>query len=162
MHRKASRIDRPVGLTRCALRVALQIDLHEIRCANLGIRQAERVDEEMRAAILAGAVFKRQAQGDVVVDQLGPAEVSKDAVARCQLHACDPFTRAAPGGAMGLDVRSGIGIQRKHRHDLSPGRGAGRIAGAWLLHMLINLWQTSNPRPLTAKAVDCAGPPSTA
>ncbi len=85
---EAGRIDRPVGMPD---HVAVDVDLHEIRRADLTVMEPERIDQEV-------AVLARHAQRDMVVDQLGPAEMIEDPVSGRELHARLPFGFGETGG----------------------------------------------------------------
>ena len=69
-----------------------EVDLDQVRRAHLRVVQAERVDQVV-------PVLVRHAQRDVVVDQLGPAEVVEDAVRGGELHAGVPLGGAEAGRA---------------------------------------------------------------
>ncbi len=85
---ETGRVDGPVVV---ADDVPVHIDLDQVGRGDLGVVQAEGVDEEV-------VVRPRHAQRDVVVDQLGPAQVGKDAVTGGELHASLPFGVAVAGG----------------------------------------------------------------
>jgi hypothetical protein len=65
-------------------RVAVDVHSHQILRRHLAIVQAERVDQEH-------ALRPGYAQGDVVEDQLGPAEQVEHAIARRQLYPSLPL-----------------------------------------------------------------------
>lgn len=65
----------------------LDIDLDEIGRGDLAVHQAELIDQEM-------ALRSRNARGDVIVDQLGPAEHVADAIECRQVFARDALLQA--------------------------------------------------------------------
>ncbi len=93
MRRQARRIDRPLAVGED---VAVEIDLDEVGGGDLGVVQAERVDQQV-------LLRARHAQGDVIVDHLGPAEVGEDAVAGGELDARPPLL-----GRHALQLRSAM------------------------------------------------------
>ena len=52
VHREAGRVDRPVGVTDD---VAGEVDLDQVRRADLAVVQAERIDQEVRVFAQAAA-----------------------------------------------------------------------------------------------------------
>ena len=85
----AGRVHGPVGVTDDA---TLKVDLDQIRCADLGVVQPERIDEVVPRLV-------GHAQRDVVVDELGPAEPVEDAIGRRELDARLPLFGAEAGRA---------------------------------------------------------------
>ena len=99
MEGEAGRVDRPAA---AADDVAVAIHLDQVGRAHLGVVQAEGVQQKVPR--LAG-----HPQRQVVVDQLFPAQVRKDAVGRRQLHPRRPFGRGDVFGAGvgGIEVGHG-------------------------------------------------------
>src|SRR5688572_25887380 len=73
---KASQVYRVIGSVQD---VALQIDFHQVPGGNLGVVQTVGVDEKMRLSAW-------NAEGDVVVDHLGPALGIDETIERRQLE----------------------------------------------------------------------------
>ena len=99
MHRETRRVD---GVGRAIQHTPLHVDLDQIAGRDLAVMQAKGVEQKVTR-------LTRDSQRDVVVDQLGPAQVVKDAVGRRQLH---------PGGT---------GPATPDRQD--SGKGAAQAAG---------------------------------
>ncbi len=101
MHRETRRIDR-VG--RAIEFVSLNINLHQVAGRDLAVMQAKGVDQKVfftpRHAV-------GQAQRDVVVNHLGPAEQGKDTVTSGQLQAGLPFIGVHPRLQRGHDRLGG-------------------------------------------------------
>ena len=110
----ARRVDPRAGIVD---RPAVQIDLHQARGRDLGIVRAERVDQEV--------MFRsRHPRGDVVVDQVGHAEMVDQPITGRELDPHVPF----PGGhAVGAMIRP-AGRQRGDVHGgyLSGSGGVSR------------------------------------
>src|SRR6267143_2656100 len=90
-------MDDEAGLVRLVRlrrdRVALDVDLHQVRCGDLVEAQPVGVDQEVMVA-------PGDARADVRVDELGPAEVIGDAIGAGELDPQVPFDprQARPGG----------------------------------------------------------------
>ena len=85
-------VDGPV---RAANDLARTVHLHQIGSTHFRVMQTKRVDEKV-------CVFTRHTQRDVVVDQLGPAQVVEYTIRSGELHTGFPFIGAKAG-------RAGIG-----------------------------------------------------
>ena len=103
MEREAGRVDRPVA---GADEPAFEVDLDQVRRGDFAVVQAEGVDEKVRLG-------PGHAQRNVVVDELAPAQVRKDAVSGGELHARVPFVFTEPRGAD--ESRRHIGPQTKRK-----------------------------------------------
>ena len=105
VHGEAGRVHRPVGMPDD---VPPQVDAHQVRRGHLGVVQAEGVDQEV-------LVRTGDADRDVVVDQLGPAEHGEDPVAGGQVDPQPPL--------LGVDARARgrTVVEGLHRDLLKPG-----------------------------------------
>ena len=79
MHRETRRVD---GVRRAIQHAALHVDLDQVAGRDFAVVQAKGVDQKV---FLAPRDAVRQAQRDVVVNHLGPAEQGKDTVTSGQL-----------------------------------------------------------------------------
>lgn len=104
VHHEASRVHTVRGRVQ---HLALQVDLDQVACGDFAVVQPERVDQEL-LFIARNAI--RQAQRDVVVDHLGPAQMGEHAVAGGQLYAGGPFVgvHAWRFGRTGIDGQDGV------------------------------------------------------
>ena len=130
----AGRVD---GVLRLAQDVARQIDLDQVAGRHFAVVQAEGVDQEMLVAARGAFGY---AQGDVVVDHLGPAEQREHAVAGGQLQAC--------GALVGV-----AGVEQAHGQAFF--RMASKSLAAWRSRRPPLRRFTSRPRCTPGRAATC-------